>query len=382
MQQKPIYVLCLWLLSEFLYFTHANLSDDGVLQETNRVQQYPSIESIQQQNLQLLQETLELGWKSFCEAPVDESVMFLHSGINPCDASIHVMTLTNQSIRLPIKAISEISDFDINPKRKTLIYVNAFYTLDSYFSVQAHLKLLQATRRDLNIVLVDFAKDVLQLYNTVRHHVVVQAHFVAKILNVLTQQGIAPEDITLAGHSVGANIAALAARIYASQATTLDVRMGQLVAIDPALMCRPSDIYVHANVSTRVVVIHGEGDVFGVRERRGTIDIYPNGIGFFSRRKLQPGCSTKTCSHMYAFVLFMEALIEGVMIPAVKCDSWSNFRRRQCDFSDSVAIGLKYPAKASGVYFCLTQANPPFTFMEYGVKYERSMVSRSATNLV
>ncbi|XP_036337618.1 endothelial lipase [Rhagoletis pomonella] len=382
MQQKRIYLHSLCLFSAFVYFTSSKINASGTKDAKDLEQQQPTVEAIQQRNFELLQDTLPLGWKAFCEAPVDESVMLLHSGINPCDASIHVMTLTNQSVQLPIKAISEIRDYDINPKRKTLIYVNAYYTADTYFSVQAHLKLLQMTRRDLNIVLVDFASDVLQLYYTVRHHVAVQGHFVAKILSALTQHGIAAEDITLAGHSVGANVAALAATIYASQASTAGVRMGQLVAIDPALMCQSSDMHVHANVSTRVIVIHGEGDVFGVRERRGTIDIYPNGIGYFTRRKLQPGCTTKSCSHMYAFVLFMEALVEGVMIPAVKCDSWSHFRKRQCDFNDAVAIGLKYPDKARGVYFCLTQPNPPFTFMEYGIKYQRSMVSAVDANSV
>ncbi|XP_011210992.2 endothelial lipase [Bactrocera dorsalis] len=380
MQQQRIYLHGLWLISIFFYCSYCS-TDAQVAKEVIGLQQ-PTVEAIQQRNFELLQEALPLGWKAFCEAPVDESVMLLHSGINPCDASIHVMTITNQSIQLPIKAISEVSDFDINPKRKTLVYVNAYYTPDSYFSVQSHLKLLQTTRRDLNIIVVDFARDVLQLYYTVRHHVAVQGHFVAKILNVLMQKGVAPEDVTLAGHSVGANIAALAANIYADQVTNSNVRVGQLVAIDPALMCSPADIYVQANVSSRVIVIHGEGDVFGVREQRGTIDIYPNGIGFFTRRKLQPGCDTRSCSHMYSFVLFMEALIEGVMIPAVKCDSWSHFRKRQCDFSDALAIGLKYPKQSKGVYFCLTQPNPPFTFMEHGIKYQRSLASSAKTNLI
>ncbi|XP_004524580.1 pancreatic lipase-related protein 2 [Ceratitis capitata] len=381
MPQQRIYLKGLWLMSLVLHVTHGGIADTGAESQINM--QQPTVEQIQQKNFEILQEALPLGWKAFCEAPVDESVMLLHSGINPCDASIHVMTINNQSIQLPIKAISEIADFDIDPKRKTLLYVNAYYTADTYFSVQAHLKLLQTTRRDLNIVVVDFARDVLQLYYTVRHHIAVQGHFVAKILNVLVQKGIAPADVTLAGHSVGANIAALAANIYASQASHApNKRMGQLVAIDPALMCQPSDIYVQANVSTRVIVIHGEGDVFGVRERLGTIDIYPNGIGFFSRRKLQPGCETKICSHMYSFVLFMEALIEGVMIPAVKCESWSHFRKRQCDFADALAIGLKYPASAQGVYFCLTQPNPPFTFMEHGIKYQRGLATAAKANSI
>ncbi|XP_067644727.1 lipase member H [Eurosta solidaginis] len=372
MQQQRFLLFCLWLQSFCLYLICANATAKSGDELTHQ-----SIEAIQKRNLDILQETLPLGWKAFCDAPVDEAVMLLHNGINPCDAAIHVMTVNNRSIELPIKAISEITDFDINPKRKTLVYVNAYYTPDSYFSVQAHLKLLQETRRDLNIIIVDFARDVLQLYYTVRHHVAVQGHFVAKILNVIIQHGVAPADITVAGHSVGANIAALAAQIYARQTAKLT---GQLIAIDPALMCQPADIYVHRNSSSRVVVIHGEGDVFGVRERRGTIDIYPNGIGFFPRRKLQPGCGTKICSHMYSFVLYMEALIESVMIPAVKCDSWSHFRKRQCDFKDAVALGLKYPDKAGGVYFCLTQPNPPFTFMEHGLRYQRNLAYAAKAN--
>lgn len=307
-------------------------------------------------------------------APVDEGVMSLYSGINPSDALLHVMTVNNQSIELPIRSISELRDFDIDPDRRTLVYVNAYYTDDTYLSVISHLKFLQATRRDLNIVVVDFAQDLLQLYTAVRHHVTVQGYFISKILAALEQHGIAPQNVTLAGHSVGANIAALGAKIFAEQhsGNGAERHVGQMIAIDPALMCRDADIFVNSNISTRVVVIHGEGDKFGVRDRLGTIDIYPNGIGYFPRKKQQPGCSSSVCSHLYPFLLFMESLIEGVMIPAVKCNSWLEFRKNTCDSTNKVVIGLKYPKEASGVYFCMTQPNPPFTFMEHGLKYKRN----------
>lgn len=243
------------------------------------------------------------------DAPVDEGVMSLFQGINPSDARLHVMTITNQSVELPIKSISQIKDFDINPERKTLIYVNAFHTADSYFSVQEHLTLLQNSRRDLNVIVVDFAKDVAQLYYAVRHHLSVNGYFVYKLLRALKDAGIAVQDITLAGHSVGANIAALGAQLFAKENKQL---VGQLLAIDPATMCRTTDILVKQSVALRVVVLHGEGDVFGVRVPLGHIDIYPNGIGYFPRRKLQPGCESKICSHMYPFILFMEVRISKV----------------------------------------------------------------------
>ncbi|KAL7732207.1 hypothetical protein ACLKA6_018447 [Drosophila palustris] len=284
-----------------------------------------SIDRVQKHNLDLLSEQLNRGWHAFCDAPVDEGVMSLFEGINPSDARLHVMTITNQSIQLPIKAIPEIRDFDINARRRTLIYVNAFHTADSYFSVQEHLMLLQRTRRDLNVIVVDFATNVAQLYYTVRHHLSVHGYSIYKLLSSLSEAGIQAEDITLAGHS---------------------------------------------SVANRVVVLHGEGDVFGVRLPIGHIDVYPNGIGYFPRRKLQPGCETKICSHMYPFVLFMEALIEGVMIPATKCDNWAKFRQGDCSFENTLNIGLTYPPNAKGLYFCMTQPNPPFTYMEHGLRYK------------
>ncbi|XP_052845997.1 lipase member H [Drosophila gunungcola] len=339
-----------------------------------------NIDSVQRQNLKLLTEQLNRGWRAFCDAPVDEGVMSLFQGINPSDARIHVMTITNQSVELPIKSISQIKDFDINPERKTLIYVNAFHTADSYFSVQEHLTLLQNSRRDLNVIVVDFAKDVAQLYYAVRHHLSVDGYFVYKLLRALTDAGISVQDITLAGHSVGANIAALGAQLFARENKQL---VGQLIAIDPATMCRTTDILVKQSVAARVIVLHGEGDVFGVRVPLGHIDIYPNGIGYFPRRKLQPGCDSKICSHMYPFVLFMEALIEGVMIPATKCESWAKFRQGDCNFQNTINMGLIYPASAKGLYFCLTQPNPPFTYMEHGLRYkarspEKSTVKKSS----
>ncbi|EDW93631.1 lipase member H [Drosophila yakuba] len=326
-----------------------------------------NIDSVQKHNIKLLSEQLNRGWRAFCDAPVDEGVMSLFQGINPSDARLHVMTITNQSVELPIKSISQLKDFDINPERKTLIYVNAFHTADSYFSVQEHLTLLQNSRRDLNVIVVDFAKDVSQLYYAVRHHLSVDGYFVYKLVRALKDAGIGVQDITLAGHSVGANIAALGAQLFAKENKQL---VGQLLAIDPATMCRTTDIWVKQSVASRVVVLHGEGDVFGVRVPLGHIDIYPNGIGYFPRRKLQPGCESKICSHMYPFVLFMEALIEGVMIPATKCESWAKFRQGDCNFQNTINIGLIYPSNAKGLYFCMTQPNPPFTYMEHGLRYK------------
>ncbi|KAH8274309.1 hypothetical protein KR026_008257 [Drosophila bipectinata] len=342
------------------------------LEEPSKINQ--NIDHVQKHNLKLLAEQLNRGWRAFCDAPVDEGVMSLFQGINPSDARLHVMTITNQSVELPIKSMGQIKDFDIQADRKTLIYVNAFHTADSYFSVQEHLTLLQNSRRDLNVIVVDFAKDVAQLYYAIRHHLSVHGYFVYKILRALKDAGIPMEDVTLAGHSVGANIAALGAQLFAKENKQV---VGQLIAIDPATMCRTTDILVKQSVAGRVVVLHGEGDVFGVRVPMGHIDIYPNGIGYFPRRKLQPGCESKICSHMYPFVLFMEALIEGVMIPATKCESWAKFRQGDCNFQNTINIGLVYPSNAKGLYFCLTQPNPPFTYMEHGLRYKTKRQEKS-----
>ncbi|XP_075163730.1 lipase member I [Haematobia irritans] len=335
--------------------------------------QAASVEEIQQNNIEILTDSFAKGWKEFCEAPVDEGVMSLYNGINPSDTSIHVLTINNQSVELPIRSLSEIRDFDINPQRKTLLYVNGFYTAESYFSVQAHLHMMQARRRDLNVIIVNFAKDIQQLYYALRHHLTLHGYFIAKILTVLVENGVDPKDITLAGHSVGANAAALGASLHTADYWRYyqkNSTIGQLIAIDPcSYVCDSNDIFVHNNVTSRVVVIHGEGNVFGVREPMGTIDIYPNGVGFYPKRKLQPGCKSWICSHMYPFLLFMESLVEGVSIPAVKCASWLHFKDGHCAFDDIIEIGINYPSVAEGVYFCVTQPTPPFTLHEIGLEY-------------
>ncbi|XP_013114026.2 lipase member I [Stomoxys calcitrans] len=335
--------------------------------------QAASVEEIQLKNIDILTDSFHKGWKEFCDAPVDEGVMSLYNGINPSDTSIHLLTINNQSVELPIRALSEIRDFDINPQRKTLLYVNGFYTADSYFSVQAHLHMMQARRRDLNVIVVNFAKDIQQLYYALRHHLTLHGYFIAKILSVLVENGVDPEDITLAGHSVGANAAALGASLYTAEYWHSHRKISlidQLIAIDPAShICDTSDLFVRNNVTSRVVVIHGEGNIFGVREPLGTIDIYPNGVGFYPKRKLQPGCESWTCSHMYPFLLFMEALVEGVSIPSVRCENWMQFKDGLCNYQDIVEIGITYPAAAKGLYFCVTQPHPPFTLHENGFEY-------------
>lgn len=299
--------------------------------------------------------------------------MSLFDGINPSDTSLNVLTWNNQSVELPIRALSELRDFDINPQRKTLLYVNGFYSADSFFSIQAHLYLMQLKRRDLNIVIVNFAKDVQQLYYALRHHLALQGYFVAKVLKVLTDNGIRSQDITVVGHSVGANVAALGVTNFLQEyfdEHKQTTAVGQFIGIDPcSYICDSNDLFIHRNLSERVVILHGEGNVFGVRKPLGTIDIYPNGIGYFPKRRLQPGCATSVCSHMYPFLLFLEALVEEVRIPAVQCKSWMQFREQKCDYANMVDIGLTYPDSARGVYFCMTQSSPPFTLKEQGLRY-------------
>lgn len=299
--------------------------------------------------------------------------MSLFDGINPSDTTLHVMTINNQRVELPIRFLQELRDYDINPQRKTLLYVNGFHTASSFFSIQSHLNMLQYRRRDLNIIIVNFAKDILQLYYALRHHLRLQGYFVSKILSVLIENGVNPKDITIAGHSVGANVAALGISMYTSENFDNSKQIsliGQLIAIDPcSYICNTPDLYVRRNISSNVVVIHGEGNIFGVRQPVGTIDVYPNGIGYFPKRRLQPGCSSSVCSHMYPFLLFMESLVEQIRLSAVKCENWLQFREGKCDYTNTIDLGLTYPETAKGLYFCSTQSSPPFTLREQGLKY-------------
>ena len=301
--------------------------------------------------------------------------MSLYDGINPSDTTLYVMTINNQRVELPIRSLSELRDFDINPQRKTLLYVNGFYSASSYFSIQSHLHMLQHRRRDLNVIIMNFAKDILQLYYALRHHLRLQGYFVNKILSVLIENGVNPEDITVAGHSVGANVAALGVSMYSSEHFDNYKQIsliGQLIAIDScSYICNTPDLYVRRNISTRVVVIHGEGNIFGVRQPLGTIDVYPNGIGYFPKRRLQPGCNTSVCSHMYPFLLFMESLVEQVRITAVKCENWLQFREQKCNYTNTIDLGITYPETAKGLYFCSTLPAPPFTLGEQGLKYNK-----------
>ncbi|XP_055910936.1 endothelial lipase [Eupeodes corollae] len=313
-----------------------------------------TIDSVQNYNIKTLKAALPLGWKKFCEADVDEGVMSFFPGNDPSDAKIHLSTPNNQTITLPIKYVSRIGEFGINTRLKTIVYVNAFFA-DHIYHIHGNLIYMQEARKDYNIIIVDFAQNILQLYNAIKHNVFVHGYFVSKLISALVQNGVRQSDITLVGHSVGANIAALGGRLHSEEKTGR--RLAALIAIDPALMCQRKDVYVNAHVCEKVIVIHGENGIFSVTEPLGTVDIYPNG----NNVRYQPGCNTKICNHVFPFFVFLDAVIEQTPITAVKCESWESFRRGKCDYTSLISLdNFKFGNTPHGKYYCITKETPPF----------------------
>lgn len=145
-----------------------------------------------------------------------------------------------------------------------------------------------ANRKQWNIIVVDWASLSHAIYTEARVHSTVVGRQLAHFCVFLNKLGVAMSSVHLIGHSMGAQISALAA--YKVQ-HHLNQKIGRISGLDPA-----APLYEWPHVESLedildpgdadfVDIIHTNGKHLGIIFPSGHVDYYPNG------GQHQPGCS-------------------------------------------------------------------------------------------
>jgi len=251
------------------------------------------------------------------------------------------------------------SSFD--PSKKTKILIHGFLAtcVGGRFEEMA-AALIDAF--DVNVVRVDWSRGNGFPFEQATANTRVVGAQIGLFINLLCDRfKMTPADFHIIGHSLGAHTAGYAG----SRVTSL----GRITGLDPA---EPYFQWLHTSIrldpsdANFVDVIHTDGQSifsilvggsgFGLMQRSGHVDFYPNG------GLSQPGCSKKdlckdifngnikeitdkvACSHTRAVDLFIESLRSlpnGCRFNAVVCGSFRQFSRGECGTCSSIRSGGK-----------------------------------------
>jgi len=240
------------------------------------------------------------------------------------------------------------SSFD--PSKKTKILIHGFLaTCKGGRFEEMAAALLSAF--DVNVIRIDWSQGNQFPFEQATANTRVVGAQIGLFINLLCDQfKMNPADFHIIGHSLGAHTAGYAgARVEG---------LGRITGLDPAepyfqwlhtsIRLDPSDAkfvdVIHSNGESIFSIIVG-GSGFGLMQRSGHVDFYPNG------GLRQPGCDKKdlckdifkgnikevtdkfACSHTRAISLFIESIesyAAGCSFNAVSCGSYRQYSKGEC----------------------------------------------------
>lgn len=163
--------------------------------------------------------------------------------------------------------------------------------------------------------------------------------------------------IHIVGHSLGAHIAGVAARIYTERTGE---KIGRITGLDPAQPCFNEGARLRGVASgdaSYVDIIHTNPGFLGLKEPIGDADFYPNGL-----RHIPKGCHHSICAHGRAWEYYAESVYPGneESFLSTKCTSDESFQAGNCTGS---RIPMGYAEKSShvrGSYYLEVNEVAPF----------------------
>ncbi|KAJ8710418.1 hypothetical protein PYW07_009784 [Mythimna separata] len=191
-------------------------------------------------------------------------------------------------------------------------------------------------------------------------------------LAALVSSGLEPPKIHLIGHSLGSHISGSAGKEFLKRTGH---KVGRISGLDPAGPCF-SDVApalrLTRNDAAFVDVIHTDAGVYGLDQKIGHVDFWPNS------GSEQPGCLLQTCSHSRAWEYFAESMSTRHAFLSIQCPSYYTFRQSNCTTSDIIVMGYDTPANASGDYYLITAGQSPYGLGPLGTTYEGTSFIREA----
>ncbi|XP_030768030.1 pancreatic triacylglycerol lipase-like [Sitophilus oryzae] len=172
------------------------------------------------------------------------------------------------------------------------------------------------------------------------------------------------ENLHVIGFSLGCHIASMAGKSLPE-----NVRIPRITALDPAYPEFPIQDRTKRLANTDadyIDVIHTDSGIFGFPVSIGHSDFYPNG-----GRALQPGCQPSylasqqiveqvvACSHVRAWKLYVESVINPSAFPVTRCQKWGG-EHKQCNFTVDGYMGFASNPNMNGKYYLRTGFKYPY----------------------
>ncbi|XP_050355209.1 phospholipase A1 member A-like [Nymphalis io] len=277
---------------------------------------------------------------------------------------VHSQSVKNQ-ISLRFKNITLLLDnpeFDL--QKPTVFYIHGYVEIASDASVlcvmDAYVK-----RGDYNILVLDWANLAFGNYLNVVVNIKKVGKESGKALGKLLKNGLSVEGLHLVGHSAGAHVAAVVARVLKKNNFTVP----RLTGLDPAYPGFYPAIDtppIGSKDAVFVDIIHTDSGKYGTPFSTGHADFWPN-----DGKSTQPGCPPVTliltnenfCSHWRSWQYWAESVTGGSFV-ARKCTNYNAFLKGNC--SETAHMGLLAKPELRGNFYLRTAANEPFALGETG----------------
>nr|NP_001298535.1 lipase member I-like precursor [Papilio polytes]BAM20555.1 vitellogenin [Papilio polytes] len=258
----------------------------------------------------------------------------------------------------------------INTSRVTKFFISGFNRNvtgeESVAVLSAYIK-----RGDVNVLYLDWAEEakigglgtILGYIKAASNTQEVGFRFAAALLN-LRDGGLEFTKVHLVGHSLGAQIAGITGNTLRDQGYILQ----RATCLDPARPLYSGLISFKNGVgpecAKQVDVVHTDPGGYGLAERVGTADFWPNYEG---GKTVQPGCSTGEfallsqdglCSHILAWKFFVETINECNCFPAASSPDYATWTKTNGTTNSTIYMGEYVSPEARGNYYLVTNDRP------------------------
>lgn len=162
--------------------------------------------------------------------------------------------------------------------------------------------------------------------------------------------------IFISGHSLGAHIAGMIGRHFIE---ITGKKLPRITGLDPAKPCFINDAKLKGlspGDAEFIDVIHSDSAIYGLKQRVGDADFYPNGY-----RAIPAGCETITCAHSRSWQYYAETVYPGneYGFMAAICTSLKALNDGKCE-GERYPMGIACPTSIRGDLFLHTRDTAPY----------------------
>ncbi|KAK9885318.1 hypothetical protein WA026_010811 [Henosepilachna vigintioctopunctata] len=255
----------------------------------------------------------------------------------------------------------------VDPLAPTAIYIHGFSELSPGQSGEVIKNAYLASSTDYNFFILDWSQlSSFPWYSQAKSNVKLVAKVLSDFLETFNDSGELPiRKVHLIGFSLGAHVASFTGKSLRS-----GLKLKRITALDPAFPEFPiqdTSRRLTRSDADYIDVIHTDAGIFGIPVPLGHADFYPN-----EGKALQPGCQPSYllnegnfvnlvvgCSHVRAWKLYAESVINMKAFPATKCKSWKG-TSRVCNFSTDSYMGLANNY-THGIFYLQTKSREPYS---------------------